>query len=132
MEYVKAEDHLDGKYTLATSDDNLIPEDVALRYKQHMELEKTFWTIKPTLEPHLLYHCKDEWIKINVLLCHLAFGPDSEMPNPPDMGSSMGHHEADMSWKLCIDGRILKRTELTSDQAKPSILLNIFFPPKIR
>ncbi len=57
---VKAEEALDGKYLPSTSDDSLTPEDVALGYKQLMEVERAFRTLKTTLELRPVYHRKDE------------------------------------------------------------------------
>ena len=47
---VREEEHLDGKYIVSTSDDTLSPEDIALGYKQLMEVERAFRTLKTTLD----------------------------------------------------------------------------------
>jgi transposase len=49
-----------------------VREDVALGYKQLMEVERAFRTLKTTLELRPLYHRKDERIQAHVLLCYLA------------------------------------------------------------
>lgn len=69
---LRQEEALDGKYLLSTSDDTLSSEDVALGYKQLMEVERAFRTLKTTLELPPLYHRKDERIESHVLLCYLA------------------------------------------------------------
>lgn len=46
---IKAEEKLDGKYLMRTSDDTISPEDVALGYKQLLEVEDAFRTLKTTL-----------------------------------------------------------------------------------
>ena len=46
----------DGKYLIRTSDDNLSPEDVALEYKQLLDVEDAFQTLKTTLELRPMYH----------------------------------------------------------------------------
>ncbi len=69
---VKEEEKLDGKYLLSTSDKSLSAEDVALGYKQLMEVERAFRTIKSTLGLRPIYHTKDDRIRSHVLLCWLA------------------------------------------------------------
>jgi len=69
---VKAEEKLDGKYLLRTSDDTVSTEDVALGYKQLIEVEAAFRTLKSTLELRPVYHRLEERIRAHVLLCWLA------------------------------------------------------------
>jgi hypothetical protein len=69
---VKAEATLDGKYLLATSDPDLTAEDAALGYKNLLEAERAFRTMKSTLDLRPVYHRLDERITAHVLLCWLA------------------------------------------------------------
>lgn len=69
---VNAEERLDGKYLLRTSDDTLSPEDVALGYKQLLEVEESFRTLKQTLDLRPVYHRLSRRIHAHVLLCWLA------------------------------------------------------------
>jgi transposase len=69
---VKREANLDGKYLIATSDPDLTPEDVALGYKNLLEAEDAFRTMKTTLHLRPVYHRLDERITAHVLLCWLA------------------------------------------------------------
>jgi hypothetical protein len=69
---VQAEQRLDGKYLLSTTDPSLSAEDVALGYKQLAEVERSFRTLKSTLELRPLYHRLPERIQAHVLLCWLA------------------------------------------------------------
>ena len=69
---VKDEERLDGKYLLRTSDDTLTAVDVALGYKQLVEIESAFRTLKTTLELRPVYHRLDERIRAHVVLCWLA------------------------------------------------------------
>jgi len=39
---IRKEERLDGKYIISTSDDTLTPEDIALGYKQLLEVERAF------------------------------------------------------------------------------------------
>jgi hypothetical protein len=51
---VKAEERLDGKYLVVTSDDTLTPEDVALGYKQLTEIERSWREMKSGLDAALV------------------------------------------------------------------------------
>jgi transposase len=132
---VKAEKRLDGKYLLSTSDDSLWPEDVALGYKQLLEVERAFRTLKTTLDLRPLYHRKDERIEAHVLLCFLAL-----------LLVRLAERQAGQTWDRIRaimerihlgefsskDGRILQRTELTSEQTNLLKRLNITPPSKIQ
>lgn len=69
---LKAEAHHDGKYLLLTSDDTLSAQDVALGYKQLLEVEDAFRTLKQTLDLRPVYHRLSHRIRAHVLLCWLA------------------------------------------------------------
>src|SRR5690606_515725 len=69
---VEAEARLDGKYLLRTSDDTLAPAEVALGYKQLLEVEEAFRTLKHTLEIRPVDHRREDRIRAHVLLCWLA------------------------------------------------------------
>jgi len=131
---VKAEEALDGKYLLTTSDDSLSAEDVALGYKQLMEVERAFRTLKRTLDLRPVYHRKDERIKAHVLLCFFAL-----------VLIRIAETKTGLSWERIRalmqrmhiveiqtkDGRILQRTELTPEQSNILKKLNISPPPKV-
>jgi len=69
---IKAEDRLDGKYLLSTSDPDLSAEDVALGYKNLLEAERGFRDLKSTLELRPVFHRVERRIRAHVLLCWLA------------------------------------------------------------
>jgi hypothetical protein len=69
---VAAEERLDGKYLLTTSDPDLTAEDVALGYKNLLEAERGFRDLKSTLELRPVYHRLEPRIRAHVLLCWLA------------------------------------------------------------
>jgi transposase len=71
-EKLAAEERLDGKYLLSTSDPSLSAEDVALGYKQLLEAERSFRDLKGTLALRPVFHRKDERIRAHVLICFLA------------------------------------------------------------
>jgi Transposase DDE domain len=69
---VKAEQRLDGKYLLATSDPDLSAEDVALGYKNLLEAERGFRDLKSQLLLRPVFHRLEHRIRAHVLLCWLA------------------------------------------------------------
>ena len=71
-EKIAAEQRLDGKYLLTTSDPSLSAEDVALGYKQLLEAARSFRDLKGTLALRPVFHRKDERIRAHVLICFLA------------------------------------------------------------
>jgi transposase len=131
---VQEEESLDGKYLLSTSDDTISAEDVALGYKQLMEVERAFRTLKTTLELRPLYHRKDERIQSHVLLCYLSLLlvriAERETGETWDHIRSVMErcHLGEFSSK---DGRILQRTELTSEQVNILNRLKIAPPPAL-
>ena len=128
---VKQEEALDGKYLLSTSDESLSVEDVALGYKQLLEVERAFRTLKSSLSLRPIYHSKDDRIRSHVLICWLAL-----------LLVRIAEVETDMSWAL-IRGvmqrlhlgeflneknRVLRHTALSADQANILKKLKITFP----
>jgi len=69
---VAAEAHLDGKYLLRTSDPTLSTEDIALAYKQLLQVERGWRDMKTTLDLRPVHHRKEDRIRAHVLLCWLA------------------------------------------------------------
>lgn len=126
---IKAEEKTDGKYLISTSDDSLSAEDAALGYKQLMEVERAFRTLKTTLDLRPIYHRKDDRIRSHVLLCWLAL-----------LLVRVSERETKRTWdniRRSLDrlvlgqffgpqGMVLQSSELTNNQ------LNIFKSLKIR
>jgi transposase len=69
---VKAEERLDGKYLLRSSDPKLSTEDIALGYKQLLEVERGWRDMKSVLDLRPVYHRLEDRIRAHVLLCWLA------------------------------------------------------------
>src|SRR6516225_503706 len=69
---VKAEENLDGKYLLRTSDPRLPAEDIALGYKQLLEVERGWRDLKQVIDLRPVYHRKEQRIRAHVILCWLA------------------------------------------------------------
>jgi len=131
---VRAEERPDGKYLLSSSDESLTAEEIALGYKQLLEVERAFRSLKQTLELRPMYHRKDERIRTHVTLCWLALlliriiekrtGETWEKTRRV----LQRIHQGEFATK---DGRILQRTELTREQEQILNRLGIKPPPKI-
>ena len=68
----KAEENLDGKYLLRTSDPKMSAEDIALGYRQLLEVERGWRDMKQVIDLRPVYHRKEERIRAHVILCWLA------------------------------------------------------------
>jgi hypothetical protein len=69
---IAAEENLDGKYLLRSSDPHLPAEDIALGYKQLLEVERGWRDMKQILDLRPIYHRTEERIRAHVLLCWLG------------------------------------------------------------
>ena len=117
---LKQQEALDGKYLLSTSDGSLSVEDIALGYKQLLEVERAFRTLKSSLSLRPIYHSKDDRIRSHVLICWLAL-----------LLVRIAEVETDVSWAtirrimqrlhlgefLNEKNRVLRHTALSPEQA---------------
>src|SRR3954470_16885840 len=69
---IAAEAKLDGKYLLRCSDPSMSAEDIALGYKQLIQVERGWRDLKTHLELRPVYHRLEPRIRAHVLLCWLA------------------------------------------------------------
>jgi hypothetical protein len=69
---IATEANLDGKYLLRTSDPTLSTEDIALGYKQLLEVERGWRTMKQVIDLRPVYHRKEDRIRAHITLCWLA------------------------------------------------------------
>ena len=69
---IKAEENLDGKYLLRSSDPKLSAEDIARGYKALLEVERGWRDMKQVIDLRPVYHRLEERIRAHVLLCWLA------------------------------------------------------------
>jgi hypothetical protein len=69
---VRAETNLDGKYLLRSSDPTLSAEDIAVGYKQLLEVERGWRDMKQIIDLRPIYHRLEDRIRAHVLLCWLA------------------------------------------------------------
>jgi transposase len=132
---VKADAKLDGKYLISTTDPTLSAEDVALGYKQLLEVERAFRTMKNTLELRPLHHRLPERIRAHVLLCWLGL-----------LLVRVAENESGMTWdcirdsieeislvKLCgKDGRVELVSELVDEQHNILKKLSVKQPKRVQ
>ena len=69
---ITAETKPDGKYLLRCSDPHLSAEDIALGYKQLLDVERGWRTMKTTLDLRPVYHRLEDRIRAHVIICWLA------------------------------------------------------------
>jgi transposase len=69
---IAAEERLDGKYLIKTSDDTLSLSDIVLGYKQLHDIERGFRTLKSELELRPVYHRRSDRVRAHVLICWLS------------------------------------------------------------
>ena len=66
------EANLNGKWLLRTSDDSLTPTDLALTYKQFLEVERGWRDMKGSLGLRPVFHHREDRIRAHVQLCWLG------------------------------------------------------------
>ncbi|MFF3159590.1 hypothetical protein [Streptomyces sp. NPDC057910] len=69
---IAAEERLDGKYLLRSSDPKLSAEDIALGYKQLLEVERGWRDMKQIIDLRPVHHRREDRIRAHVVLCWLA------------------------------------------------------------
>ena len=130
---VAAEAHLDGKYLLRTSDPTLSAEDIALAYKQLLQVERGWRDMKTTLDLRPVRHRKEDRIRAHVILCWLAL-----------LLIRIAEHETDDTWRNLRDelqrlhlgtftgpaGTSQQRTQLTTRQHEILRALDVPEPPR--
>ena len=132
---VKKEARLDGKYLLRTSDDTLSPEDVALGYKQLLEVEDAFRTLKSTLDLRPMYHRVSDRIRAHVLLCWLALLLVRVAET--QVGDTWPRIRTQLERIRIVEintpeGEIAQRTDITPAQKRVLSSLGVPEPKKIR
>ena len=129
---VTAEEHLDGKFPLRSSDPTLSVEDIALGYKQLLQIERAWRDMKTTLDLRPVHHRKEDRIRAHVLLCWLAL-----------LLIRIAENQAGDTWRNLRDelqrmhlgtftgpaGTSRQRTELTAPQRDILRALGVAPPP---
>lgn len=131
---IAAEQKLDGKYLLSTSDPDLSAEDVALGYKNLLEAERGFRDLKGTLELRPVFHRLEHRIRAHVLICWLAL-----------LLIRVAERQTDQTWRrIALElgrlhrvtltgaaGTVQQTTTLTNAQAAIYNATNVTPPPRI-
>ena len=130
----KAEENLDGKYLLRTSDPTMTAEDIALGYKQLLEVERGWRDLKQVIDLRPVYHRKEERIRAHVILCWLALLLARVAENAcaatwPELRRQLDRIQAGAFTGPA--GTFRQRTEITPGQAAILEQLGIDPPPKI-
>jgi hypothetical protein len=130
----RAEENLDGKYLLRTSDPKMTAEDIALGYKQLLEVERGWRDMKQIIDLRPVYHRKEERIRAHVILCWLALLLARIAENA--CGSTWPELRRQLD-RIAVGtfagpvGTFRQRTEITDAQAAILTRLGIDPPPRI-
>jgi Transposase DDE domain len=128
----KAEENLDGKYLLRTADPKLSAEDIAVGYKQLLEVERGWRDMKQVTA--LGCHRREHRIRAHVILCWLALLLARIAENACEQTWPELRRELD---RIHIGtftgpaGTFRQRTEITKPQAAILKALDISAPPRI-
>ena len=131
---IAAEANLDGKYLLRCSDPHLSAEDIALGYKQLLQVERGWRDMKTTLELRPVYHRLEDRIRAHVILCWLALLLVRLVETTT--GDTWNHIREDLQ-ELHVGtfegpaGTFRQRTELTTAQRDILAKLGVDAPKKI-
>lgn len=131
---IAEEAKLDGKYLLRSSDPHLSAEDIALGYKQLLEVERGWRDMKQILDLRPVHHRLEDRIRAHVVLCWLALLLIRIIETTT--GDTWNNLRAELQ-RLYVGtftgpaGTYQQSTDLTSEQAKILAQLDITAPPRI-
>jgi hypothetical protein len=132
---IKAEEKLDGKYLLRSSDPTLSAEDIALGYKQLYEVERGWRSMKQVLDLRPVYHRREDRIRAHVVLCWLALLLVRVIETTCEESWPSLRHELE---KLRLgrfrgaSGSFSQRSEITASQRAILAKLQLSEPPLIQ
>jgi hypothetical protein len=130
---VHAEERVDGKFLLTSSDDSLTAAEIALAYKQLKEVERAWRDQKHTLDLRPIYHRTEDRIRAHVLLSFLALlltrvAETRAGDTWPNLRRELERiHLGDFRGTA---GRVHQRTELTPRQREILAALHLPEPPR--
>ncbi|MGH9096530.1 MAG: IS1634 family transposase [Acidimicrobiales bacterium] len=117
---IAREEKLDGKWLLRTSDDSLTPTDLALAYKQLLEVERGWRDMKGSLGLRPVFHHREDRIRSHIQLCWLALLLIRVVENGTGDTWRNVRHELDRMHLVTMEtaeGRVAQRTTTTPGQA---------------
>ena len=112
---------LDGKWLLRTSDDTLTPSDLALAYKQLLEVERGWRDMKGSLGLRPVFHHREDRIRSHVQLCWLGLLLMRVIENQTGDTWRNVRHELDRMHLVTMEtaeGRVAQRSNTTAGQAE--------------
>jgi transposase len=130
---VAREAHLAGKFLLRSSDPSLTAEEIALGYKQLLQVERGWRDMKTTLELRPVYHRKEERIRAHIVLCWLALLLIRVAENrTQDTWRNLRHELQRLHLGVFRGsaGQCHQRTEITTRQGQIFKSLEIAEPPR--
>ena len=125
---------LDGKWLLRTSDDSLTPTDLALAYKQLLEVERGWRDMKGALGLRPVFHHREDRIRSHVQLCWLGLLLIRVIENATGDTWRNVRNELDRMHLVTMEtaeGRVAQRTSTTPAQAKILSSLSIAEPGRL-
>jgi hypothetical protein len=131
---IRAEEKLDGKFLLRCGDPHLSTEDIALGFKQLLEVERGWRDMKSVIDLRPVYHRLEQRIRAHVILCWLALLLVRIIENatgqtwPPLRNDLQRIHLGTFTGP---NGTLRRRTELTRDQQLILKALDVTEPPLI-
>ncbi len=131
---VRAEEHLDGKFLLSSSDDHIEASEMARLYKSLLEVEEAWRDLKQVLELRPVYHRKEERIRAHVTLCFLALMLVRVVERATgDTWRNVRRELESMHLGEFVGaaGRVVQRTETTRRQREVFKALDIAEPPLV-
>jgi len=131
---IKAEANLDGKYLLRSSDPKLSAEDIALGYKQLLQVERGWRDMKQIIDLRPVYHRREERIRAHVMLCWLALLLTRIAENATGETWPVMRRELDRLHAITFSGpagTFRQLTELTKPQVNLYAQLRLAQPKKI-
>jgi hypothetical protein len=131
---IKTEQGLDGKYLLRSSDPHLSTQDIALGYKQLLQVERGWRDMKQVIDLRPVYHRKEDRIRAHVLLCWLALLLTRTIETTcHDTWPTLRHQleRVKLGTFTGPAGTFRQRTELTTTQRAILAKLQLAEPPRL-
>lgn len=128
---IAREAKLDGKWLLRTSDDSLTPTDLALAYKQLLEVERGWRDMKGSLGLRPVFHHREDRIRSHIQLCWLGLLLMRVIENGTGDTWRNVRHELDRMHLVTMEtaeGRVAQRSATTPGQAEILAALDIAEP----
>jgi hypothetical protein len=131
---VADEERYDGKWLIRTADETLTSTDLALAYKQLLQVERGWRDMKGALALRPVYHWREDRIRSHVQLCWLALLLIRVAENATGDTWRNIRHELDRMHLVTLesrDGRIAQRSSTTASQRELLGRLALAEPPLI-